>query len=342
MTQVNPCRAEARYGVVKAASKAPPATAPAAPPAKASGKASVKPPETEATAAPEAPGKAAAPKAKASPKGDVKAKAKAKATTEAPAPAPTPAVLKRPAGNGNLGNMFNKRVKLAEEAIELPDLDALIAAEEDAMDEEAEEGEGEEEEAAEDDTEEAAEEEEDWCEGEEGEEEEPKEKDETVDVDEPPKKKAAAPPPPPAAHEQASGQEQLVAAEKVNSVTHPSQWREMQRAVKAGKMPADLTTNYNTSKADLFKTFVECDGNWDSVKATVQRQSEASTTGKEKLKAMKPRDIRLMYPQDSAKAEQVISRRVKAGLYYPDDDFQNDPEECPPKQPNQQKAPAQT
>ena len=65
------------------------------------------------------------------------------------------------------------------------------------------------------------------------------------------------------------------------------------------------------------------------VKATIQRQSEASTTSKEKLKAMKPRDIRLLYPQDSAKGEQVISRRVKAGLYYPDEDFPNDPEECP-------------
>ena len=156
-----------------------------------------------------------------------------------------------------------------------------------------------------------------------------------MEVGEPPKEAQAAPAPAPAA-----GEQQLVAAEKVNSVTHPNQWREMQRAVKSGKMPADLTTNYNTNKAGLFKTFVERDGNWDSVKAAVQRQSEASTTGKEKLKAMKPRDIRLLYPQDSAKGEQVISRRVKAGLYYPDEDFPNDPEECPPKK--QHTAPAKT
>jgi len=180
---------------------------------------------------------------------------------------------------------------------------------------------------AEDDTEEN--DEEAWGEGEEGEEEEPKEQDETVEVEAPPQEAQAAPAPAPAAAAPAAGEQQLVAAEKVNSVTHPNQWREMQRAVKAGKMPTDLTTNYQTSKADLFKTYVECDGNWDSVKATIQRQSEASTTGKEKLKAMKPRDIRLLYPQDSAKGEQVIGRRVKAVLYYPDEDFPNDPEECP-------------
>ena len=146
--------------MVKAAAKAPPAKAPEPPPAKASGKAAAKPPETETPAepAPAAPAKAAVPKAaapkaspKASPKNDVKAKTKAATTVPAPEPAPAPAALKRPAGHGNLGNMF-KKAKTSDDATELPDLDALMAAEEDA-EAAGEEGEGEEEEAAEDDTE---------------------------------------------------------------------------------------------------------------------------------------------------------------------------------------------
>ena len=106
-----------------------------------------------------------------------------------------------------------------------------------------------------------------------------------MEVGEPPKEAQAAPAPAPAAAAPAAGEQQLVAAEKVNSVTHPTQWREMQRAVKAGKMPTDLTTNYSTSKADLCKTSVECDGNWDScegnnpetVRGQHNRQREAKS-----------------------------------------------------------------
>ncbi|CAK9000504.1 unnamed protein product, partial [Durusdinium trenchii] len=116
-------------------------------------------------------------------------------------------------------------------------------------------------------------------------------------------------------------------AEEEESVTNKSEWEKFSRQCLDHKQfPVSLASHYLKDKGDLFRA--KKDGS--QVEVEFQRRAESKKTSRSQREGMKARDIKKKYP--AAKADALIQKLHKSGVFYYDPDFPNDDEERAPVQ----------
>ena len=78
-------------------------------------------------------------------------------------------------------------------------------------------------------------------------------------------------------------------------------------------------------KTDLFGLWLDFQEDWDKVQCEVERRSESTNLSRSEWCAVQAKELR--GKMESGKFDELIKKRVEAGLYYKDLDFPDDPEE---------------
>ena len=106
---------------------------------------------------------------------------------------------------------------------------------------------------------------------------------------------------------------------QANSLTHKAQWNDMNRQVlKQGLQPPALQL-YRQNKLDFFQVFLEKGCSLEKVTVEVIRRQEKSTKAKDNWVAMQKSDM-ILKGWSEARIENVISKRLANGQWYPDHD----------------------
>ena len=78
-------------------------------------------------------------------------------------------------------------------------------------------------------------------------------------------------------------------------------------------------------KTDLFGMWLDFNQDWDRVQCEVERRSESTNLSRSEWCAIQAKELR--GKMESSKFDELIKKRVEAGLFYKDHDFPDDPED---------------
>ena len=98
-------------------------------------------------------------------------------------------------------------------------------------------------------------------------------------------------------------------------------WQTNQRGAVSSCSP----THAAEKKTDLFGLWLDFQEDWDKVQCEVERRSESTNLSRSEWCAVQAKELR--GKMESGKFDELIKKRVEAGLYYKDLDFPDDPEE---------------
>ena len=112
-----------------------------------------------------------------------------------------------------------------------------------------------------------------------------------------------------------------------NSTTHKAAYDKFSREIRNGDVfPAQLAPMLKkTKKSDLFGLWLDCQEQWDRVVLEVERHQSKKNLARDEWIAIQAKDLRKKLSQE--KFDEIISKRLAAGLVYDDSDFPQDAEE---------------
>lgn len=76
-------------------------------------------------------------------------------------------------------------------------------------------------------------------------------------------------------------------------------------------------------KKDLFNLWVENEMDWDRVQCVVERAQETSNLARKEWVAVQAKELKASMEKE--RFDDLIAKRVEAGLYYKDEDYPEDP-----------------
>ena len=111
-----------------------------------------------------------------------------------------------------------------------------------------------------------------------------------------------------------------------NSVTNKAEWDKYVRQVgNRNVFPAKLAPAFAKSKTDLFNLWLDSGMDWEKTTVLAERKRLTRSLSRNQLEAVQAKE--LYEKRGSEKAQQLIAMREKEGMWYPDDDFPQDPME---------------
>lgn len=111
-----------------------------------------------------------------------------------------------------------------------------------------------------------------------------------------------------------------------NSTTHKLEWdRFARQCANKSVFPISLAGAYKRSKTDLFGAWLDAGMNWDQTQVLVQRRQDSKNLARRQMTGVQAKTLKEKLGEE--KANRVINLRKDQGLYYPDDDFPDDPED---------------
>ena len=112
----------------------------------------------------------------------------------------------------------------------------------------------------------------------------------------------------------------------MRGTTNKKEWDAFVRAAASQHFPLSLSGTYRKNKKSLFGMWLDSNRDWDACVLKVEQAQEQETLARKQMEAKKARELRLEL--GDAKFEAVKALREAQGLYYKDDDFPEDPEDC--------------
>ena len=89
--------------------------------------------------------------------------------------------------------------------------------------------------------------------------------------------------------------------------------------------PMQLQPMLKRKKQDLFAIWLDSDQSWDRVEMEVERLQQSTNLARKEWCAVQAKVLKAS--MDEAKYQDLLKKRVDAGLYYKDDDYPDDPED---------------
>ena len=108
--------------------------------------------------------------------------------------------------------------------------------------------------------------------------------------------------------------------------THKKEWDRFDRQTKGGAFPTALMPFLRKKKADLFGLWLDHEGDWDKVVVEVDRLQSTTNLNRKQWTAIQAKDLQKSMPEDRFK--ELIKKRQEQGLYYADEDWPEDPQDC--------------
>ncbi|CAL1130603.1 unnamed protein product [Cladocopium goreaui] len=112
-----------------------------------------------------------------------------------------------------------------------------------------------------------------------------------------------------------------------NSTTNKKEYDTFCRQIRSsGKFPVSLSDYCQTNRLDLFNVWLDNGGDWDATKVQVERTQSQKNSTVNGWRAVQGKELRPKYTPE--KFAQLVASRRAAGLFYKDDDFPDDEDEC--------------
>ncbi|CAL1160360.1 unnamed protein product [Cladocopium goreaui] len=107
--------------------------------------------------------------------------------------------------------------------------------------------------------------------------------------------------------------------------TNKREWDRFDRQTKGGQFPTGLQPLLRKKKTDLFGLWLDFGEDWDRVQCEVERRAESTNLARSEWVAVQAKTLKAGMEQ--SKFDELIKKRIDAGLYYQDLDFPSDPME---------------
>ena len=110
-------------------------------------------------------------------------------------------------------------------------------------------------------------------------------------------------------------------------VTNKKEWDTFARQCgNRSVFPSSLGGMYKKNKVELFNLWLDSGRDWDRTVITVERLQETKNLNRKEWRGVKAKDLKTQMGE--TKALELIAKRQESGLWYKDDDFPDDPEDC--------------
>jgi len=107
-------------------------------------------------------------------------------------------------------------------------------------------------------------------------------------------------------------------------MTHKKEWDRFDRSVKTQlKFHESLVPMLKKKKTELFNLWMDNSQDWDRVVCQVKRIQENRNTARKQWTAVQSKVLKERFSKE--RYEDLIKRRMDAGLFYKDEDYPEDP-----------------
>ena len=107
-------------------------------------------------------------------------------------------------------------------------------------------------------------------------------------------------------------------------MTNKKEWDKFDRSTKTAlKFPSSLAPMLKHKKHELFNLWLDNGMDWDKVTCHVEREQATKNLSRKQWTAIQAKVLKEKLTPE--RFEEIIKKRMDAGLFYKDDDYPNDP-----------------